>query len=316
MAPPEAFNISRSQLTGPRNSTVLITGGSSGIGLQTAILLHDQLGNNVIILDRAAPHPSAPASLVSSPRFLYQQCDILSWKSQRAAFEAGFRKFGSIDAVFVNAGINEYGDQFFKDELDEEGLLREPDHRTLNVDLLAANDTARLAIYYLKKNKNKNSSSKGGNSFSGSIVMTASLAGYLASAGAPLYSAAKHGIVGLMRALKNDTAKQGIAISVVAPGITLTDIIAGRKPGESLSDWAKRMRALGVPINDPAEIADAVVYLMGLGMDANGKGLLVQAGRVADVEAGIATSRNVWMGEEMLRLFRGGRNAPLFPNRL
>ncbi|KAL2435369.1 hypothetical protein ABEF95_015729 [Exophiala dermatitidis] len=314
MAPPEAFNISRSQLTGPRNSTVLITGGSSGIGLQTAILLHDQLDNNVIILDRAAPHPSAPASLVSSPRFLYQQCDILSWKSQRAAFEAGFRKFGSIDAVFVNAGINEYGDQFFKDELDEEGLLKEPDRRTLNVDLLAANDTTRLAIYYLKKNKN--SSSKGGNSFSGSIVMTASLAGYLASAGAPLYSAAKHGIVGLMRALKNDTAKQGIAISVVAPGITLTDIIAGRKPGESLSDWAKRMRALGVPINDPAEIADAVVYLMGLGIDANGKGLLVQAGRVADVEAGIATSRNVWMGEEMLRLFRGGRNAPLFPNRL
>ncbi|KAL2428435.1 hypothetical protein ABEF91_008579 [Exophiala dermatitidis] len=314
MAPPEAFHISRSQLTGPRNSTVLITGGSSGIGLQTAILLHDQLDNNVIILDRAAPHPSAPASLVSSPRFLYQQCDILSWKSQRAAFEAGFRKFGSIDAVFVNAGINEYGDQFFKDELDEEGLLREPDRRTLNVDLLAANDTTRLAIYYLKKNKN--SSSKGGSGFSGSIVMTASLAGYLASAGAPLYSAAKHGTVGLMRALKNDTAKQGIAISVVAPGITLTDIIAGRKPGESLSDWAKRMRALGVPINDPAEIADAVVYLMGLGMDANGKGLLVQAGRVADVEAGIATSRNVWMGEEMLRLFRGGRNAPLFPNRL
>ncbi|KAL2400971.1 hypothetical protein ABEF95_015665 [Exophiala dermatitidis] len=332
MAPPEAFSISRSQLTGPRNSTVLITGGSSGIGLQTAILLHDQLGNNVIILDRAAPHPSAPASLVSSPRFLYQQCDILSWKSQRAAFEAGFRRFGSIDAVFVNAGINEYGDQFFKDELDEDGLLKEPDRRTLHVDLLAANDTTRLAIYYLRKNKknhapgpgqgqgpqrsSSSSSSKGGSGFSGSIVMTASLAGYLASAGAPLYSAAKHGIVGLMRALKNDTAKQGIAISVVAPGITLTDIIAGRQPGESLSDWAKRMRALGVPINDPAEIADAVVYLMGLGLDANGKGLLVQAGRVADVEAGIATSRNVWMGEEMLRLFRGGRNAPLFPNRL
>lgn len=119
-----------------------------------------------------------------------------------------------------------------------------------------------------------------------------------------------------MRALKNDTAKLGIAVSLVAPGITLTDIIAGRNPGESLSDWAKRMRALGVPINDPAEIATYVVYLMSLGIQANGKGLLVQAGRAVDVEQGIATSRKTWMGDEMLRLFRGGRNAPLFPNRL
>ncbi|KIW14387.1 hypothetical protein PV08_07169 [Exophiala spinifera] len=305
----EAFSISRKDLSGPRDTTVLITGGSSGIGLQTAVLLHD-LGNNIIVVDRARPHPSAPKSLTSSPRFFYQACDITSWKSQRGAFEAGFKKFGSIDAVFVNAGVAEYKDQFFKDETDEDGLLKEPDRRTVDIDMHAANDTAKLAIYYMRKEKPP------GKPRGGSIVMTASLAGYLASAGAPLYSAAKHGIVGLMRALKNDTATLGIAVSVVAPGITLTDIISGRQPGESLQDWAKRMRAVGVPINDPAEIAEAVVYLMSQGMEANGKGLLVQAGRVADLERGIATSRKIWMGEEMLRLFRGGRNAPLFPNKL
>src|SRR5271170_4673529 len=67
---------------------------------------------------------------------------------------------------------------------------------------------------------------KHGKGRGGSIVMTASLAGYLASAGAPLYSAAKHGIVGLMRALKNDLATVNIAISVVAPGITVTPILS------------------------------------------------------------------------------------------
>lgn len=180
----DTFTVSRDQLTGPRDSTVLITGGSSGIGLQTAIILHD-LGNNIIVLDRAEPHPSAPRSLTTSPRFLYQQCDITSWKSQRAAFEAGFQKFGTINGVFVNAGVAEYKDQFFKDELDQDGLLKEPDRRTLDIDMHAANDTTKLAIYYLKKNTRER---KGG-----TIVMTASLAGYLASAGAPLYSAAKHG---------------------------------------------------------------------------------------------------------------------------
>lgn len=182
----EAFSVSRDKLPGPRDSTILITGGASGIGLQTAILLHD-LGNNVIAVDRARPHPDAPRSLTSSPRFLFQQCDITSWKQQRAAFEAGFQKFGSIDGVFVNAGIAEFKDQFFKDELDADGLLKEPDRRVVDIDMHAANDTAKLAIHYMRKTGP--TKKKAG----GSIVMTASLAGYLASAGAPLYSAAKHG---------------------------------------------------------------------------------------------------------------------------
>jgi len=181
----EAFTVSRDKLNGPRDSTILITGGCSGIGLQTAILLHD-LGNNVVVVDRAQPHPSAPAALLSSPRFLYQQADVTDWKSQRAAFEAAVKNFGSIDSVFVNAGIAEYKNQFFVDELDGDGLLKEPDKRVYNIDMNAANDTTRLAIYYLQ---NKKPGQKKG----GSIVMTASLAGYLASAGAPQYNAAKHG---------------------------------------------------------------------------------------------------------------------------
>jgi len=76
------------------------------------------------------------------------------------------------------------------------------------------------------------------------------------------------------------------------------------------------MRAAGVPINDPSEIAASVVWLFGQGIKANGQGLLIQAGRTADLEAGIAKTRGSWMGKEMLELFRGGRKAPLFPNKL
>ena len=96
------------------------------------------------------------------------------------------KKFGGLDHVFLNAGIAEYGDQFFRDELDTDGLLKEPDRRTIDIDIRAANDTAKLAIHYMRKDGP-------GQKKGGTIVMTASLAGYLASAGAPLYSAAKHG---------------------------------------------------------------------------------------------------------------------------
>lgn len=119
-----------------------------------------------------------------------------------------------------------------------------------------------------------------------------------------------------MRALKNDLATLGIAVSVVAPAVTLTPIVSARKEGQSLEDWGAAFRKQGVPINDPKDVARCVVWLMSLGEKGNGKGMLIQAGKVADLEEGIAKTRKLWMGQEMLDLFRAGRSAPLFPNKL
>jgi NAD(P)-dependent dehydrogenase (short-subunit alcohol dehydrogenase family) len=189
---PQTFTVSLDSLKSYSSKTVLITGGSSGIGLATALLLHS-LGNNVVVLDLSSP---ATNSLISSPRFLFQRCNITNWASQRAAFQAAINKFGSIDAVFVNAGIAEHEDQFFRDEFDGTGGLKEPDRRVLKIDMDAAADTVKLAIFWMRKGTDRKG--KGG-----SIVMTASLAGYLASAGAGLYSAAKHGESIFMMMTKN-----------------------------------------------------------------------------------------------------------------
>lgn len=282
--------------------TIVITGGSSGIGLATARLLSSlNSQHNLVLIDLQPP----PSSFKHDPsRVLMQSCNITSWADQRAAFEAAHAKFGRIDAVFVNAGIAEYKDQFFNDELDSAGKLKEPDRRVLNIDMDAASDTTKLAIHYLRKNGSQG----------GQITLTASLAGYLASAGAPLYSAAKHGVVGLMRALKQECAKLNISISIVAPAITVTPILTGgSRPGVGPADaYAKEMAKVGVPINKVESIALAVCWLFNEGKAANGAGIFVQADRFVDLERGLAKSRESWMGKEMLELFRGGRTAPLF----
>ncbi|KAH3964054.1 hypothetical protein HBH98_184500 [Parastagonospora nodorum] len=282
--------------------TFLITGSSSGIGLSTATLLSTlNPSHNLILLDLSPPPRSFPHP---AQHTLFLRCNITSWPAQRSAFAAGHEKFGRIDHVFVNAGIAEYGEQFFNDEVDASGQLAEPDRRVLHVDMDAAADTTKLAIHYLRKN--------GGEG--GGIVLTASLAGYLASAGAPLYSAAKHGVVGLMRALKQECLKLNIAISVVAPAITVTPILKGnnKRMAAEPDVYAREMAKVGVPINKPESIALAVCYLFNAGLAASGAGIFVQADKFTDLERGLAKSREVWMGKEMLDLFRGGRSAPLF----
>lgn len=306
-----AFSLSPTTANPPQQSTILITGGASGIGLATALYLHKPAHkNNVVVLDRSSSPPPVD-ELTKSPRFLYVQCDVTSWRSQQGAFAKAANHFGHLSHVFVNAGVAELGEQIFTDHLDSNGELQEPDRRTIDIDIRAVGDTIKLAVYHLRSDSGE--SRKGsGKGQGGGIVMTASLAGYLASAGAPLYSAAKHGVVGYLRALKGDCAKVGIALSVIAPGITLTAIILGRKEGQSLHDWGEDMRNRGVPINDAETVALTVSHIFGLGMKANGSGYLIQGNRVQELEGGIAKTREQWMGKEMLDLFRGGRNAPLY----
>nr|POF03778.1 2,5-dichloro-2,5-cyclohexadiene-1,4-diol dehydrogenase [Quercus suber] len=314
----EPFSLDSATAKGPRNSTILITGGASGIGLATTLyLLTPAYENNVVVLDRSPSPPDIPM-LTRSRRFLYIPCDITQWPSQRKAFAQATAHFGRLDQVFVNAGIAEMGEQIFTDTLDRRGELQEPDRRTIDVDIRAVGDSLKLAVYHLRNDRDaKTNLQKGsGQGNGGSIVMTASLAGYLASAGAPLYSAAKHGVIGYLRALKGDCAKVGIAISAVAPGIALTPIVAGVREGQSLQEWGVEMKGLGVPINTAEFVGLTVAHVMGLAAKANGCGYLIQANRVQEVEGGLARSREQWMGKEMLSLFRSGRNAPLFPNKL
>lgn len=155
------FTVDPSSLSNLRNKIVLITGGSSGIGLATAALIASlDSSNRIAILDRTPP----PSSLnLPAENLFFRKCDVTDWKTQRSAFEGAIAKFGRLDAVFVNAGIAEYKDQFFTDDLNSEGKLAEPDHRVLDIDINDATDTVKLAIFHLRKNG------------SGSIIMTASL---------------------------------------------------------------------------------------------------------------------------------------------
>lgn len=118
------------------------------------------------------------------------------------------------------------------------------------------------------------------------------------------YNAAKHGVVGMVRSLRFLGPRDNISISLVAPALTTTAILT--TPTSSFTDVAASISAAGVPLNTPERVAEVVAYLMGLGKEANGMGLLVQGGKVVDLERGIAGSRKSWMGEEVAKDYEEG----------
>lgn len=74
-----------------------------------------------------------------------------------------------------------------------------------------------------------------------------------------------------------------------------------------------RIASFGVSINRVESVALAIAYLMNEGPKSNGKGILVQADRMVDLEQGYAKSRETLMGAEMLELLKQGLKAELYP---
>jgi NAD(P)-dependent dehydrogenase (short-subunit alcohol dehydrogenase family) len=160
--------------------TAIATGGASGIGFSTAKLLHS-LGCNVLIGDVRPPDSFEGLNSGSESKnaITYCECDITSWSTICNLFETTVTKFGGVDMVHANAGINDFGNPFFSLNFTPNG--QEPDHRTIELNVKGTINTIAIGMNYMKKNP------KGG-----SIILTASPAGYFGTVWMPLYTASKH----------------------------------------------------------------------------------------------------------------------------
>jgi NAD(P)-dependent dehydrogenase (short-subunit alcohol dehydrogenase family) len=124
----------------------------------------------------------------------------------------------------------------------------------------------------------------------GRIVNIASTAGLKGYAYVTAYCAAKHGVVGLTRALAQETAKTGVTVNAVCPGYTDTDMVAdsarriAAKTGRG-EDEARAELARGNPqgrLIKPEEVAATVLFLCGTGADAiTGQAIAVSGGEAA-----------------------------------
>lgn len=215
-------------MTWATGKSILVTGGSQGIGLATARTF-EALGATVHITGtRAAPTDYADAL----DGLHYHRADLTAAESRPALVEA----VGNIDVLVNNAGMDR------EDEYTQPGF-----EAVINLNLSAVMD---LSLRY-----HACLSAAGG-----AIVNVGSLASFIALRESPAYTASKAGLLGLTRALADKWALDGIRVNLVAPGLIRTRMT---DKGRTNADFEKRLLK-SVPMQRwgrPEDIADAIVFL-------------------------------------------------------
>lgn len=227
-----------------QDKVALITGGESGIGLATARLFIAE-GARVHLVGIDAASMASALEEFSGESTLGSIADVTDEDAVRRAVAEGAERFGRLDVVISNAGISgEVGDLV--------DASSEMFARTLAVHVLGAFHVLKHTIPRIVDG--------------GSIIITSSVVGLIGFPGLPAYVAAKHGQVGLMRAVAKELAPRRIRVNTMHPGPTSTafqDDIEMRATGKSQADAAKDFDAI-VPLGrhtTPEEIAHGMLYL-------------------------------------------------------
>lgn len=247
----------------------LVTGGGRGIGFTIAQALLLQ-GAKVTLLGRnAAVLADCVQTLSDLGEVDCVSADVALRDSVESAFRQARTRFGRIDILINNAG-QAVSAPFGKTD---EALWQQ----MLSVNLTGTFHCTQLALPNML------------NAGWGRIVNVASTAGLTGYAYVSAYCAAKHGVIGMTRALALEVAAKGVTINAVCPGYTETDIVRGaianivQKTGRS-EEQARAELAASNPqkrLIQPEEVANTVAWLCLPGSAAmNGQALAVAGGEV------------------------------------
>ncbi|MDP9910762.1 NAD(P)-dependent dehydrogenase (short-subunit alcohol dehydrogenase family) [Variovorax boronicumulans] len=246
----------------------LVTGAARGIGAEIARTLADQ-GAVLTLLGRDAQALQRVAETLAGSGHGVAAADVADPQAVQSAFAQARAERGAVTVLVNNAGAAESA-PFLKTSV-------ELWQRMLSVNLTGSFLCAQAALPDML------------DAGWGRIVNIASTAGQKGYAYVSAYTAAKHGVIGLTRALALEVARKGITVNAVCPGYTDTDILRNSvanvvgKTGRSEADALAEFSSVNPQkrIVQPAEVADAVRWLCGEGAaSVTGQSISVSGGEV------------------------------------
>jgi 3-oxoacyl-[acyl-carrier protein] reductase len=213
----------------PTPRTVLVTGGSRGIGLACARTLATQ-GHRVAVTFSSTP--------VDEDGLLAVKCDVTDHAQVEAAVTEVEDQIGPVEVLVANAGVNRDGLLVRMSEDDFTAVIE--------TNLTATWRLAKRVIPQMMKAR------------WGRVVVVSSVGAYMGAPGQSNYAASKAGLIGLTRSIAREYGPRGITANVVAPGPIDTDMLA------TMPDDKRAALGTQVPvgrIGTPDEVAAAVAFL-------------------------------------------------------
>lgn len=223
------------EMIGKTKRSVLITGGSRGIG-ESCVRRFAESGDRVAFIYRTSTEKAEKLS--SETGAFAVRADLSDPAEASAAVERAVRLMGGIDVLVCNAGISEFS--LFTDITDD--AWRRMIDTDLSSAFYSARETSRLMIHEK----------------TGKIVFISSMWGLVGASCEVHYSAAKAGIVGMTKALAKELGPSNINVNCVCPGVIDTDMNAHLTEADitALCDETPLCR-----IGKPSEVAEAVFFL-------------------------------------------------------
>ena len=227
--------------------TVLVTGGSSGIGRRTALEASER-GASVVVADldrtpRSGDEPTHELITERGGRATFVETDVTNLDQVAAAADAA-AEFGGLDAVVNNAGWSE--------SYAIEDTAAENWARSLAVNLTGVYNGCLVAVERM--------SGADDGTDGGAIVNLASIFGVAGAPNSCSYSAAKGGVISLTRQVARDYAADGIRVNAVSPGFVDTPMLR-EDTHDGTRGFAERTTPMG-RVGRPEEIAEAIVFLL------------------------------------------------------
>ncbi len=250
-----------------KGSIAFVTGGGSGIGLETVLTFAD-LGADVAIFDIADGAALAAAHKVRAigRRAVAIQGDAASEKDVARGFEETRAELGDVDIAVACAGI--LGDWQQIDATSVEHF-----DRVMAVNVRGSFLVIKAAVPQMRRRGH------------GAIIVLSSLDGLQAETGMASYCTSKGALLNLARAAALDLAREKITVNAVCPSVTLTPLLEGRlatlPDGDAVLKGFAEKHPLGRVLT-PRDIASAIAFLVSpLATGITGASVPVDAGKGA-----------------------------------